>query len=141
MTRIDTKAPLAFASREEAEKHRDALVAEAETIQLQLSDKNYTHNGQRLDSHTYHEWRRRALGKLGALRTEIRRVKAWMRDEHNRPTVAVLASTTTADELLRRVYDLAYDLAREVDLDPEDWGILDAARAYLASRSIEEQKS
>ena len=76
------------AETDDLRTERDRIVAKVADIEVQLTDPNKLgHEGERLDDHSYHSWRRSALAAKGHLSIDLRATKAELnrrsQDAHN----------------------------------------------------------
>lgn len=74
-------------TREEADRRRDELVIAIQDMQQQMANRNKLGpDGRRLEEHEYWSWRNKARIAHLARLEELRRIKAWIREDSSRPT-------------------------------------------------------
>lgn len=77
---------------EDALAIKDRVVGEIQDIQAQLSNRNKEEfDGARMESHEYHEWRRRAAYALRVKQAHLRKIKEWMRKHQKSGEWSLLA--------------------------------------------------
>ena len=129
------------ASIEDAEDRRTALVLKLNEIEAVLGNKNATDGrGNRLDGHSYWEWRNRAVHAKRHTLAEMTHLKAWLKTaRRERQTDSARDMGFDANDptsLLRAARAVFVRIASdEVEIHPDEQFVLDAIRDYLQERA------
>lgn len=124
------------ASLEEALTRRATVVSEVQKIQLDLSNRNKTQNGERIDSRDYWKWRHQAVRALMHKTGELRALKEWIRAEREkRLGEEAEVNTHDPEDLLAASFRLLARLRSEgVEFDPPEIALINALQLYLTHR-------
>lgn len=119
-----------FETLEDAERVHQEFIEDVQNIQAQLGDKQRTdEHGNRLNAKAYWAWRKSAQHALAKKLTELRAVKAWIR-EHRK--AAPLLEDREALHHLRKLCAILDDLMEEdVEFDAEESKQIAAAKGFL----------
>lgn len=128
------------------EAERKRLVDEIQSVDAQLSEKRkYDRDGRMWTAPEYHEWRAKAVAVRFSRLKRLRSVKEELeslRQKRHTATVKAAAGVplaSGADALLAAAHDLLRRLVSDgVDLDPDEFAVLDAIRDHLSKAAQKE---
>ena len=135
------------ASHQEAERRRLELVDKQRDIERALGDQDRRVDGRRVESDEYWQWRKRAVSALDHTTAELRRLKAWIKENRTAALAARYPAGAEDQELardpssglslLRAAWILLRRLGDEVDwdLDPAEQGVINDIRDFLECRT------
>lgn len=124
----------------ELEDRRAQLVLEVKTIQAQLGQTRRfdVKLGRELSRVEYSRWRNKALQALAEKEKALLNYTKTLREERAKAAVGVTDfDPSSANGVLSATYVLLRRLVDEgVDLDPDEFKVMDAARDYLRNARV-----
>lgn len=125
-------------SLEEAERRRQQVTLDVQSIQAQLGDKQRTDDkGRRLSNKEYWAWKKKAQHALNKKLDELRLLKAYIRDNRkDKPS-----SNNDLLGHLRSLYFLATSIQKRVELSAAESKQIDAAKHLLDRIDNTEEKT
>lgn len=99
-------------THEDAERRRQQLTLEIQTIQAQLGDRQRVdESGRRMSSADYWAWKRKAAHALNKKLEDLRAIKAWIRERRDDATVTHLIAQLAS--IIDRAVILGFEPSEE----------------------------